>query len=149
MAFGPVNIVPAINENDVIGPGQIGKPGGVATLDENGKLSASQIPKISMDSLGLPVNFDDLLAWPGCTRITAPSSVNADGASETVERWVDAATKTINKAKRVTVKNAEGDYTQTYTYYAEDGTTEKYKYIVQTTKDGETSVWTETVTKQV
>lgn len=147
MAFGPVN-VPAYNK-EVVDQGkledQLGSPGGVATLDEEGKLPKEQLPDIDFDMLGLPRDFNNLLHWPDCTRITDPP-VGTTG--EIVERIVDRATKSILKAKRTTLKNSDNDYTETYIYYNDDGVTEKYKYIVQTTKDGGTSAWFETVTKE-
>ena len=145
MAFGPVNVVPPINADDVIDQGQIGKPGGLASLDENGKLPAEQIPEISFDKLGLPLDFNNLLHWPGCTRITSPTN---DATGETVEHIVDTATKKILKAKRTTLKNSDGSYQETYVYYEDDGTTEKYRFVVRTTKDGTTSSWYEEVTKE-
>lgn len=87
-------------------------------------------------------DFDNLLAWPGCTRITPPK----EG-----ETWTESIVTTegsIPRAKRVTVKNADEDYTETYTFYAEDGATVKEKYVVHTTKEGTTETWREQVTKE-
>ena len=52
------------------------------------------------------------------------------------------------KAKRTTLKNSDGSYQETYVYYEDDGATEKYRFIVRTTKDGTTSSWYEEVTKE-
>lgn len=87
-------------------------------------------------------DFDNLLAWPGCTRITPPKNG---------ETWTESIVTTAGnalRAKRVTVKNADEDYTETYTFYAEDGATVKEKYVVHTTKDGTTETWREQVTKE-
>lgn len=87
-------------------------------------------------------DFDNLLAWPGCTRITPPK----EG-----ETWTESIVTTegnILRAKRVTVKNEDEDYTETYTFYAEDGATVKEKYVVHTTKTGTTETWREQVTKE-
>lgn len=86
-------------------------------------------------------SFDNLLAWPGCKRITLPK----DESGTYTETIVDKATN-ATRAKRVTVKNGESDYTENYIFYEEDGQTVKAKYVVHTTKDG-TETWTEDVTK--
>lgn len=87
-------------------------------------------------------DFDNLLAWPGCTRITPPK----EG-----ETWTESIVTTVGsilRAKRVTVKNEDEDYTETYTFYAEDGATVKEKYVVHTTREGTTETWREQVTKE-
>lgn len=87
-------------------------------------------------------DFDNLLAWPGCTRITPPKNG---------ETWTESIVTTVGntlRAKRVTVKNADEDYTETYTFYAADGVTLKEKYVVHTTKTGTTETWREQVTKE-
>lgn len=88
-------------------------------------------------------DFDNLLAWPGCKRITPPKDEAANTYTETI---VDSTTNAL-RAKRVTVQNGESDYTETYFFYEEDGTTLKGKYVVHTTKDT-TETWTEDVTKE-
>lgn len=88
-------------------------------------------------------DFDNLLAWSGCKRITPPKDEAAGSYTETI---VDRATNAL-RAKRVTVQNGESDYTETYTFYEEDGVTLKAKYVVHTTKDA-TETWTEDVTKE-
>lgn len=86
-------------------------------------------------------DFDNLLAWPGCTRITPPKNG---------ETWTESIVTTVGnilRAKRVTVKNSDGSYTETYTFFGGDGVTMKEKYVVHTTKDG-TETWREAVTKE-
>ncbi len=91
-------------------------------------------------SSGVP-SFDNLLAYPGCKRITPP---------KTGSTWTEQiVTKEggLLRAQRVTVITAEDDITETYTLYGEDGTTMTAKYVVYTTKD-ETETWTEDVTQE-
>ena len=89
-------------------------------------------------------NFDNPLAWPGCTRVTPPMD---ESTATIVEQWVDSATKQIKKAQRTTVKNEDGSYLETYEFYKEDGTTLKQKFTVLTSKDGETETYYEEVTE--
>lgn len=92
--------------------------------------------------IGQAPDFDNLLAWPGCTRVTPPK----EG-----ETWTESIITTagnILRAQRVTVKNGDGDYTETYTFYAEDGAAVKEKYVVHTSRDGTAETWRETVTKE-
>ena len=86
-------------------------------------------------------SFDNLLAWPGCKRITPKKS-----GSTWTERIVTKDGGLL-RAQRVTVIASEGDITETYTFYAEDGATVAAKYIVHSTKDG-AETWTEDVTKE-
>ena len=88
-------------------------------------------------------SFDNLLAWPGCRRITPPKDEASGSYTETI---VNKATNAL-RAKRVTVQNGESDYTETYFFYEEDGETLQAKYVVHTTKDT-TETWTEDVTKE-
>ena len=89
----------------------------------------------------IPPTFDNLLAWPGCKRITPPKS-----GSTWTERIVTKDGGLL-RAQRVTVIASEGDITETYTFYEEDGATVAAKYIVHSTKDG-AETWTEDVTKE-
>lgn len=87
-------------------------------------------------------DFDNLLAWPGCTRVTPPK----EGGT-----WTESIVTTEGnslRAKRVTVQNGDGDYTETYSFYAEDGVTVRERYVVHTMKDGTAETWRETVTKE-
>lgn len=90
----------------------------------------------------LPPDFDNLLAWAGCKRMTPKKEGNS--YTETI---TDKASGKL-RAKRVTVQNGENDYTETYTFYGEDGSSVVQKYVVRTTKDGK-ETWTEDVTKEV
>lgn len=90
-----------------------------------------------------PPDFDNLLAWPNCKRITPPKDETTNTYTETIVHRVTGALR----AKRVTVQNGENDYTETYTFYEADGVTQKARYVVQTAKD-ETETWTEDVTKE-
>lgn len=110
-----------------------GKPGQYLRLADDGTewADAGQAP-----------DFDNLLAWPGCTRITPPK----EG-----ETWTESIVTTAGnslRAQRVTVKNGDGDYTETYTFYEEDGAAVKEKYVVHTMKDGTAEAWREQVTKE-
>ena len=144
MALGTVNVAPPLDEKEVIQKEQLeqlmGVPNGLATLGDDGKLNPNQMPEIKIE---IPPDFDNLLAWPGCKRITPPK----DEATNTYTETIVNSTTNALRAKRVTVQNGENDYTETYFFYEEDGVTLKAKYVVQTTKDG-TETWTEDVTKE-
>ena len=144
MAFGTVNVVPPLDEEDIIQKEQLkqlmGVPKGLATLGEDGKLNPDQMPEIKIE---IPPDFDNLLAWPGCKRITPPKDETANTYTETI---VNSTTNAL-RAKRVTVQNGESDYTETCFFYEEDGVTLRAKYVVHTTKDT-TETWTEDVTKE-
>ena len=88
-----------------------------------------------------PPDFDNLLMWPGCVRATPPK--NGD---TWVERIVTKADKQL-RAERITVRVGEGDYTETYRFYYEDGVTLKESYIVHTTQD-EDGTWYEDITRE-
>ena len=89
----------------------------------------------------IPPTFDNLLAYPGCKRITPKKS-----GSTWTEKIVTKSGG-ILRAQRVTVIASAGDITETYTFYAADGTTVAAKYIVHSTKDS-AETWTEDVTKE-
>lgn len=105
---------------------------------------------------GGALDFNNPIAWPGCTRITPPEDTET---ATTVEQWVDTAslkanqedgiTTIIVKAQRTTVENADGSYLETYIFYEDDGTTVKQKFTVVTTQDGETETYYEEVTEVI
>ncbi len=87
-----------------------------------------------------PPDFDNLLMWPGCIRATPPK----DG-----DTWVERIVTTegeVLRAQRTTVINEDESYTETYTFYEDDGETVKEQYTVQTSKDAN-GTWREAVTK--
>ncbi len=89
-------------------------------------------------NVSIPPDFDNLLAWSGCTRHTPKKEENT---------WTEQIVTTegnILRAERITVKNGEEDYTETYRFYAADGETITGKYTVHTTKDG-TETWHEVI----
>lgn len=145
MALGSVNLVPSLDDKDVIQKEQLeqlmGMPNGLATLGDDGKLNPDQMPEIKIE---IPPNFDNLLAWPNCKRITTPKDEATNTYTETIVHRVTGALR----AKRVTVQNGENDYTETYIFYETDGVTQKERYVVQTKKD-EAETWTEDVTQEV
>lgn len=91
--------------------------------------------------VSVPPTFDNLLAYPGCKRITPKKS-----GSTWTERIVTKEGDLL-RAQRVTVIASEGDITETYTFYEADGATVAAKYIVHSTRDG-AETWTEDVTKE-
>lgn len=84
-------------------------------------------------------DFDNLLAYPGCT-----CTLEKEDSTYTEQIKTQGG---ILRAKRVTVVNGAESYTETYTFYAEDGTTAAAQFTVQTTKDGEGN-WQEEVTEE-
>ena len=85
-------------------------------------------------------SFDNLLAFPGCTRLTPEKNGNT---------WTERIVTTegeVLRAERITVVNSDSSYTETYIFYEEDGETVKEQYTVQTTKDAN-GTWREAVTK--
>lgn len=110
---------------------------------ETGQVPIKTESGIEWKVMELPPSFDNLLAWPGCKRITPPKDEASGSYTETI---VNKATNAL-RAKRVTVQNGESDYTETYFFYEEDGETLQAKYVVHTTKDT-TETWTEDVTKE-
>ena len=115
----------------------------VEVLNENFEIIDEKLWELEGRKVELPPSFDNLLAWPGCKRITPPKDEEAGSYTETI---VNKATNAL-RAKRVTVQNGESDYTETYFFYEEDGETLQAKYVVHTTKDT-TETWTEDVTKE-
>lgn len=115
----------------------------VGVLNENFDIIDEKLWELEGRKVELPPSFDNLLAWPGCRRITPPKDEEAGSYTETI---VNKATNAL-RAKRVTVQNGESDYTETYFFYEEDGETLQAKYVVHTTKDT-TETWTEDVTKE-
>ena len=115
----------------------------VGVLNENFDIIDEKLWELEGRKVELPPSFDNLLAWPGCKRITPPKDEASGSYTETI---VDRATNAL-RAKRVTVQNGESDYTETYFFYEEDGETLQAKYVVHTTKDT-TETWTEDVTKE-
>lgn len=95
------------------------------------------------DLIAHPLNFDNYLNWPGCTRIKDETD-----AANVLERWVDSETKAIVKAERTTTENEDGSITETLIFYNDDGSV-KAKYIITTTQDGEKAVEHEAVVKEV
>lgn len=85
-------------------------------------------------------NFDNLLAFPGCTRLTPEKNEN------TYTEQIVTTEGEVLRAERITVINDDGSYTETYNFYEDDGETVKEQYTVQTTKDAN-GTWRETVTK--
>lgn len=83
--------------------------------------------------------FDNLLAYPGCTRTMAKSG------STYTEQIKTGAGKL--RATRVTNAADMANITEEYTFYAEDGESITAKFTVRTTKDAEGN-WKETVTKE-
>lgn len=82
--------------------------------------------------------FDNLLAYPGCTRTMTKSG------STYTEQIKTGAGKL--RAARVTDAADMVNITETYTFYAEDGEREVEKFTVRTT-NGADGNWTETVEK--
>ena len=115
----------------------------VGVLSDNFEIIDKVVGELAGRKVEIPPDFDNLLAWPGCKRITPPKDETANTYTETI---VNSTTNAL-RAKRVTVQNGESDYTETYTFYEADGVTQKARYVVQTTKDG-TETWTEDVTKE-
>lgn len=115
----------------------------VEILNENFDMIDEMLWELMGRKIDLPPDFDNLLAWPGCKRITPPK----DEATNTYTETIVNSTTNALRAKRVTVQNSESDYTETYFFYEEDGVTLKAKYVVHTTKD-EAETWTEDVTKE-
>ena len=115
----------------------------VGVLNENFDIIDEKLWELEGRKVELPPSFDNLLAWPGCRRITPPKDEASGSYTETI---VNRATNAL-RAKRVTVQNGESDYTETYFFYEEDGETLQAKYVVHTTKDT-TETWTEDVTKE-
>lgn len=95
------------------------------------------------DLIAHPLNFDNYLNWPGCTRIKDETD-----EANVLERWVDSETKAIVKASRTTTENEDGSITETLIFYNDDGSV-KAKYIITTTQDGEKAVEYEAVVKEV
>ena len=115
----------------------------VGVLNENFEIIDEKLGELEGRQVELPPSFDNLLAWPGCKRITPPKDEASGSYTETI---VHSTTNAL-RAKRVTVQNGESDYTETYFFYEEDGETLQAKYVVHTTKDT-TETWTEDVTKE-
>lgn len=115
----------------------------VEVLNENFEIIDEKLWELEGRKVELPPSFDNLLAWPGCRRITPPKDEASGSYTETI---VNKDTNAL-RAKRVTVQNGESDYTETYFFYEEDGETLQAKYVVHTTKDT-TETWTEDVTKE-
>lgn len=115
----------------------------VGILNENFDIIDEMLGELAGRKVELPPDFDNLLAWPNCKRITPPKDEATNTYTETI---VDRATGAL-RAKRVTVQNGENDYTETYIFYEADGVTQKERYVVQTKKD-EAETWTEDVTKE-
>lgn len=88
--------------------------------------------------LYLPESFDNLLAYPGCTR-----TLKKEGSTYTEQIKTQGGTL---RAERVTTITEKDDITESYTFYAEDGATVSGKFTVQTTKDDEGN-WQEEVTE--
>lgn len=114
------------------------------TGGEAGQVPVKTESGVEWKLVEVPPSFSDLLTWPDCTRIT-----NRVDSNTYVEQIVDKATRSILKAKRVTVKNADGSYTVTIIFYEEDGVTVKSKYVIHTTKDVNASTYYEEVTREV
>lgn len=114
----------------------------IMVLNANFDKLDRKIGELDGRKVDIPPDFDNLLAWAGCKRVTPKKEGNS--YTETI---TDKASGKL-RAKRVTVQNGENDYTETYTFYGEDGSSVVQKYVVRTTKDG-TETWTEDVTKEV
>lgn len=104
-----------------------------------------QVPIMTADgivwqTISSAPSFDNLLAWPDCTRVTEQQSDTV-----TVEKIVDRTTRSILKAERTTTENEDGSYVEVLIFYEEDGKTVKDKYTITTTKDGEKEVYYEEV----
>ena len=112
---------------------------------------AGQVPIMTADGIVWQevksvLDFNNPLAWPGCTRVTLPEN---EETKTMVEKWVDSATRNILKAQRTTTENEDGSYTEVYEFYSADGKTLESKYTVLTTQDGETETYYEKVTQEV
>lgn len=114
----------------------------IVVLNEDLDILDRKIGELDGRKVDIPPDFDNLLAWAGCKRVTPKKEGNS--YTETI---TDKASGKL-RAKRVTVQNGENDYTETYTFYGKDGSSVVQKYVVRTTKDG-TETWTEDVTKEV
>lgn len=82
-------------------------------------------------------DFDNLPEWGGCIRTTSVSG----------NVWTEEIKTTSGKlrAKRVTQKNAEDNYTEVYMFYEENGVDIAGTYTVTTEKEVDGS-WKESVT---
>lgn len=87
-------------------------------------------------------SFDNLLAFPGCTRLTPEKNEN------TYTEQIVTTEGEVLRAERTTVINDDESYTETYIFYEDDGETIKEQYTVLTSKD-ENGTWREVVTKGV
>lgn len=98
----------------------------VDVLNENMDIIDGKMKELDGRKVEIPEDFDNPVIWAGCTRTTSQSG----------DTWTEQIRKDAGNvllAQRVTVKNADTSYVETYTFYNEDGTQRK-SYRATTTK---------------
>lgn len=118
----------------------------IQTLNENFDILDEKLGEVAEKEVVLTPDFNNPLCWAGYTRVTTPED---EETATTVEEWKDSTTRTITVARRTTVANADGSYTETYEFFSADGATMTSKYKVVTTQDGATETYYEKVTQEV